>query len=535
MRREAPDDLACPAERLEEESSLRQRVSISAIRPTKSKNDISLSHENDVDEPHKWLVEIPEPIWSTCRFWYQFKDLELEKEYCAKIQAETSEKIHGSGAFEILFLLCFILLLCNLGIDIHAVGLRFPSEELLRLSFVLIYGISSMLVGRKFPRGMSEYAVLYPLVMAWPLIGLINPTRQWSSSLETNPMVTLIGGDLTLAMSVFDFFHIGGAMSIHVIFLCIFAIRSKVMVPCAVLLGLCGFSRLPFADWTTGQRVVVNATWYTLLLVLLIVIPFAGLRTDRKERTIFWYATETRNQADTVTRMFGTGFPGLLRISDGAIVATKGVDDLLEAPVTCLEDLPMQRAREGVESTLGLRTLVDHVLACGRMTEHKLRIQPRGGVHKGKKVFECDVIIARGVDMKTITIGIRVTDAYFQDNELPAEVPIQPLGFFVNQVDAHSDNIHGLETRQTPTSSSIASQSRFVQPMIRHGAIDSSSQAQGGTQEPCDADSKIDTKTRRTFSSASSARFSHYFAVQISLKPDPKISPNFAGTAENPT
>ena len=233
--------------------------------------------------------------------------------------------------------------------------------------------------------------------------------------------------------------------------------------------------------------------------------------------------------------MFGTGFPGLLRISDGAIIATKGVDDLLEAPVTCLEDIPMQRVRGGVESTLGLRTLVDHVLACGRMTEHKLRIQPRGGVHKGKKVFECDVIIARGVDMKTITIGIRVTDAYFQDNELPAEVPIQPLGFFVNQVDAHSDNIHGLETRQTPTSSSIASQSRFVQPMIRHGAIDSSSQAQGGTQEPCDADSKIDTKTRRTFSSASSARFSHYFAVQISLKPDPKISPNFAGTAENPT
>ena len=172
---------------------------------------------------------------------------------------------------------------------------------------------------------------------------------------------------------------------------------------------------------------------------------------------------------------------------------------MLEAPVTCLEDIPMQRVRGGVESTLGLRTLVDHVLACGRMTEHKLRIQPRGGVHKGKKVFECDVIIARGVDMKTITIGIRVTDAYFQDNELPAEPPIQPLGFFVNQVDAHSDNIHGLETRQTPTSSSIASQSRFVQPMIRHGAIDSSSQAQGGTQEPCDADSKIDTKTRRTF------------------------------------
>ena len=304
-------------------------------------------------------------------------------------------------------------------------------------------------------------------------------------------------------------------MSVHLIFLCTFAMRSKVTMPCAVLLGFCGFCRLPFADWTTGQRVVVNATWCTLLLALLIAIPFAGLRTDRKERTIFWYATETRNQADTVSKMFAIGFPGLLRISDGAIIVTKGVDDLLEAPVTCLEDIPMQRVREGVESTLGLRTLVDHVLACGRMTEHKLRIQPRGGVHKGKKVFECDVIIARGVDMKTITIGIRVTDAYFQDNELPAEVPIQPFGFFVNQVDAHSDNIHGLETIQTSTPASIASQSRFVQPLIRHGAIDSSSQAQGGTQEPCDADSKIDTKTRRTFSSASYARFSHYFAVQF--------------------
>jgi hypothetical protein len=107
--------------------------------------------------------------------------------------------------------------------------------------------------------------------------------------------------------------------------------------------------------------------------------------------------------------------------------------------------------------------------------------------------------------MKTITNGIRVTDTFYQDNKLPAELPIQPLGFFVNQVDAHSGNIDGLETIQTSTPASVASQSRFVQPLIRHGAIESSLQAQGGTQEPCDADSKIDTKTWRTFTSASSA------------------------------
>ena len=219
MRREAPDNLECPPERLEEGSSLRQRVSTSAIRPTKSRNDIN--HENDVDDPHKRLVEIPEPTWSTCRFRYQFKDLELEREYCAKVQAETSEKIHGSRAFEILCVFCFLWFVCNLSIDIHAVGLRLPFQEVLRLSVAPIYGISSMLVGRTLPGFMSEYAVLYPLVMVWPLIGLINPIRPWSSSLETNPMVTLISGDLTLAMSVFDFFHVGGAVCIHLIFLCI--------------------------------------------------------------------------------------------------------------------------------------------------------------------------------------------------------------------------------------------------------------------------------------------------------------------------
>ena len=118
-------------------------------------------------------------IWTTRHLWYQFRDVDLEKDYCAQKCTQNFEHVRDAKMFEYFLVLGVIYTAFFLAIDLYVVGLDLPIKEVARLALCMSYPTSSWLVNKFASRTIYEYALLYPLVMMWPMNLLMNPLRPW--------------------------------------------------------------------------------------------------------------------------------------------------------------------------------------------------------------------------------------------------------------------------------------------------------------------------------------------------------------------